>query len=381
MHRRLLVVAVVVAVIGVSLVLVNRQQTREQTRIPDADTETVVIPGDDFPQAFSSVPQIHADVDVAVDASKDCSQKQSEIVAIESEEQHKARALAVAAELANSDDADYLLAAALLVQFGEPDAPLELLRRASKIAPRHPLVAWSLLAMCRDRKGARCDLEALEANAIEVDGSNGAVWMEIAMLRLAEAQPVAASDAVRRAIAAPRFDSYFIDHALVFERALSTNGDRSYRDRIFAGIGYSAALVISYGAITKHCRAVDAGGVWLELCDQLGEKMMTDGRALMDQAIGSALRKIAAERSGDEEWRQRATAEYEAFREHYQSFMASGAMQTLLENDEAVLRNYVENFVTYGELEAQMRLKDDANRLQDDPTYDQCNFVRRLAFD
>ncbi|MGB5720713.1 MAG: hypothetical protein WBM34_08465, partial [Woeseiaceae bacterium] len=299
MHKRLLVVAVVVAVIGVSLVLVNRQQTREQTRIPDADTETVAILGDDFRQAFSFFPQTLSNVDAAVDVRKDCSQKQQEIVAIESEEQHKARILAVAAELSNSDDPDYLLAAALLMRFGEPDAPLELLQRASKIAPRHPLVAWSLLSMCRDRKGAQCDLEALEANAIEVDGSNGAVWMEIAMLRLEEERPVAASDAVRRANAAPRFDSYFIDHAMVLERALATNGDRSYRERIFAGIGYSAAMVTSYGAITKHCGAVDAGGVWLELCDQLGEKMVADGRALLDQAIGFALRKIAAERSGD----------------------------------------------------------------------------------
>lgn len=254
--------------------------------------------------------------------------------------------------------------------------PLELLAKAADIEPGNPLVAWNQLAMCRDREDVSCDIEKIAANAIAVDGSNGALWLEIARLRLAENNSDAAVAAVRRAIAAPRLDTYLIDHALVLERAMASRSDLSYRDRVFQGMGYSAALVVSFYQITEHCRTVDESvGVWIELCDQLGAKMFADGRILLDQAIGRALQKIAAERSGDEDWISDATADYERFKTYYRSLLADRGTQALLENDEAVLRQYLDNFSTFGELEAQVRLQIEAQRLRSDPDYEQCNFV------
>jgi len=206
------------------------------------------------------------------------------------------------------------------------------------------------------------------------------VWMEIAMLRIAEEDPDAAIAAMRRAISAPRMDTYFIDHVLVLERALAGRSDLSYWDRVFRGMGYGVALVGSDYQITKHCRNVDESvGVWIELCNQLGARMFADGRIYLEQAIGRALQKIAAERSGDENWIRNATAEYEIFINNYRSLAADRSMQALLENDEVVLRQYLENFATYGELEAQLRLHKEARRLKQDPDYDQCNFESAWA--
>jgi len=138
-------------------------------------------------------------------------------------------------------------------------------------------------------------------------------------------------------------------------------------------------MVVSFYQITKHCEVVsESDGVWLELCDRLGAKMSADGRILLDQAIGRALQKIAAGRSGDEEWLEAATTDHEGFKAHYQSLIADRTVQALIENDEAQLRQYIENFATYGELEAQRKLQAEARRLRHDPDYDQCNFVSGL---
>lgn len=307
---------------------------------------------------------------------EDCQKKNVSEKSPENLEEYKAQVQTLAAELNGSDDAEHLLAAALLGGFGTPGAQLALLNEASRMAPSDALVAWNRLKVCRELNGATCDLREIETNALQVDGDNGAVWMEVAMLRLGEGRHNVAAEAVRRAIAAPRFDNYFIDHAVVIERALAIRGDRSYAERVFMGIGVAAASSVSYYRMTTECEALAGdGGVWLELCDQLGARMSVEENTILDQAIGRAIRKIAAAQSGDEERIEKLTTDYEAFRSFYGGLLNDRSRQYLLENDEILLRQYVENLSTYGELEAQVRLKADAQRLLNDPDYDQCNFV------
>jgi len=358
---RLFVVFVLLAAVTAGLFTLSTQRraaTPAPASISPADASDFDFPVETIAPRYSTLPASRDEPPREVDGSKDCPNREAPFKSDGSEEAHKARAIALANELARTGDADYLLAAALLSRSARPDRPLELLVRASDIAPRNRLVAWNRLTMCRDRRVADCDLKKTEADAIEVDGTNGAVWMEIAMRRLAGDKQDAAVAAVRRAIAAPRMDHYFIDHVIVLERALASRSDLSYRDRVFQAMGYSAALTVPYYGITEHCDTVSEDlGVWIELCDQLGAKMFVDGRTLLDQAIGRALQKIAAKRSGDTDWMKRSTAEYEEFKAHYDKLLSDRSMQALLENDAAVLRQYVENFSTYGELEAQTRLR------------------------
>lgn len=379
MRSRLLLLAVVLIGLIVAFLILPQQSGDEAVSLdagPAADGRHVELPATVAARGFPALGLPVGDDSTFSESDADCPKKPAPLIATESEEDHEARAIALSELLAQTHDADYLLAAALLSQRVPGNLPLELLAKAADIEPGNPLVAWNQLAMCRDREDVSCDIEKIAANAIAVDGSNGALWLEIARLRLAENNSDAAVAAVRRAIAAPRLDTYLIDHALVLERAMASRSDLSYRDRVFQGMGYSAALVVSFYQITEHCRTVDESvGVWIELCDQLGAKMFADGRILLDQAIGRALQKIAAERSGDEDWISDATADYERFKTYYRSLLADRGTQALLENDEAVLRQYLDNFSTFGELEAQVRLQIEAQRLRSDPDYEQCNFV------
>jgi len=286
------------------------------------------------------------------------------------------RTLRHAKALSATNDAEYLLAAALLSRWQGAEHSLRLLERAARIAPTNRIIAASRLRLCRESPTPECNTDSVVATALEVDGDNGAVLMEVAMLRLAADRIPAAETLVRRAIDAPRFDNYFIDYAKLIERAAATRGDSSYRDRMIEGIGYSAAMSVSYYKITTFCNAVEQQNTaWLSLCDDLGKKMVTAGRSLLDNMIGASLRKIAAQKSGVES-RIKATAEaYDSFRHRYTQLMQNREGMGLLENDEAVLRRYVDTFSTYGELQALELLNDEVKRLKKLPGYDLCNLI------
>jgi len=337
---------------------------------------------DDHEFVFSSVPVEQQAAAVDSKLREECSHEPFDYIKYgEEREAHKRE---VEAQLSNSDDAEHLLAAAILLHsaallsVSESESPehlFQLLNKAAQIDPNNALVAWTRLQLCRKRKGVSCDLAKAEANARRVDSSNGAVWMEVAALRLSEGDESAAAEAVRRAIAVPRFDTYLIDYVILMERALSTHGESSYGDRATSGFGFSATIPIpSY--ITQHCAASgNADTHWIDLCDQLGAKMFSDSTSLADQAIGMSLQRIAAEQNGDAEEIARATAREAEFREEYQRFTISRESATLIAYDEAVHRRFVENFSIYGEFEAQRRLHAEVERLKNSPDYDQCNFV------
>lgn len=377
MRRSLIIVVLLLAIVSAAIGWLRIQPDPPAlSSTPRIDALTTnPLPGEGTDTSAPAVASVET-VQERVDDTEDCPRKPSLYFAGQSEEEHKAWAIELADTLAASTDADYLVAAALLSQHQDADRPLELLARAAELAPENRLVTWNSLVNCPNGRGFRCDHESIEAKAIALDNSNGAVWTEIAMRRVEEGSESEAIAAARRAIAAPRIDSYFIEHVIVLQRALASRNDLSYRQRYFAAMGYVAALAAPYLRVTRHCRTAEKNvGVWIELCDRLGARMFADGRTLTDQAIGRALQKIAAGRSGDANWIEQANADYEAFNVHYGLLDRDQTVQALVENDEAVLRQYVENFETYGEFEAQARLRAEAQRLLDDPDYDRCNFV------
>lgn len=351
------------------------------------DTQTTHSPTVDNDSAGQVYPSTHrpfssVSVDTETTATDevvgngDCPEKPAPEDVPVNDAEVMAQIQATADQLSISRDAEVLLAAALMSPSESGERQLALLEQVDEISPMHELVAWNRLRICRDDESVNCDLPKVEANAIRVGGDNGAVWMEVAILRLARGEQDAAAAAIRHAIAAPRFDHYFIDHALLFERALSTLGGSSYTERMIFGIGLSAAMVVSYYGITTHCReAGQSEALTIELCDQLGARMLADGKNLLDQSLGTSLRKIAARQSGNDERLAEAIGREAEFKRRFKGLIMNRDAQALLENDEAALRRYIEDFSIFGEMEAQIRLNAEAERLRNSPDYEQCNFV------
>lgn len=282
----------------------------------------------------------------------------------------------IAAELEEREDADNLLVAAQLMEFVSPGEAKYLLDLAWQLYPQNRVIAWNRLRQCRSRSDGQCDIDAISTDALRVDGSNGAVWLQIALLRLSQGDEEAATNAMRRAATAPHFESYFIAEVTIHERVLSTLADRSFQERVFEGMGSAGTRLMPYGDLFEYCRAAETGySIRVELCDQVGERMATGGPSLHDRAIGYALRRSAANQSGDISLVAAATDAEEKFRQWTKETLNNREAQALLENDERVLRQYFATFTTYGEIEALTRLQAEYKRLKQEPDYDQCNFV------
>ena len=280
--------------------------------------------------------------------------------------------------LSTSEDPEYLLAAALL-DFDRDDAnESKLLARAMAQLPKHPVALWHRLQHC---EAGGCNRDEIAMAAVAADPTNGMLWLEIARGRLQADDWAGAERALQRAIVSSRFDTYFYDYALLIERGLAASTNLDYSDRVVFGIGVAAAVAIpSFNEVLLACQSGENDAVvWVPLCDELGKSMHEHSRELISTMIGWGYRQVAAERAGDSALVASLKKESEAVSERYSFRQIRVGASALLENDPTVLRNYLDDFRTHGELAAIDRLVDAAERLRADETYDQCNFVKRSA--
>lgn len=278
--------------------------------------------------------------------------------------------------LSESGDPEYLLAAALMDFDPDERAESQLLARAAGQLPDHPVALWHRLQHCRN---GSCDRGEIARAAVAADPTNGMLWLEIARGHLRDGDWPGAERAMRQAIASSRFDSYFIDYTDLLERGLAASTDFNYTERMVVGIGISAAVAVPlFGEVSRACQSEDNDMVvWVPLCDELGMSMHERSTELISTMVGWGYRKAAAERTGDSARAKLLKEQSAELRERYLTRMHKVGASALLENDPMILRQYFDDFRAHSELQAVDRLVEVAERLRADPTYDQCNFVRR----
>lgn len=289
-----------------------------------------------------------------------------------SNEQFRALMQHSAAALSESSEPDSLVAAALLTS--DAVEQQHLLERALAGRPGHPIALWHVLVNCQERN---CDRDAVEAAALAGDPVNGMVWFLIASDRIKNGQWDDAEFALRQVAAAPRYSLYFMDVATLIERGLAATTHLGYSERVFAGIGTSAATAIpSLGDVSRACQS---GGndavVWIDLCEEAGQRLSAHGEELIMMMFGYGLRSGVARRAGDDAGAETIRREGNERINGLLREQARSGAQALMTNDSQVLQSYVENFLAHGEVEAMDRLNADARRLRADSTYNQCNFV------
>lgn len=182
---------------------------------------------------------------------------------------------------------------------------------------------------------------------------------------------------MRQVAAANRYSLYFMQYTSLIERGLAATTDLGYSDRVVAGIGIGAAIAIpALGEVSKACQSGDNDAdVWIELCEEVGKRMVTNSDELITMMFGYGLRSGAAKRAGDVAVAESIEQEGKDRVNGLLREQAESGAQALMTNDPHVLQSYVENFLVHGEIGAMDRLIADARRLRADPGYDQCNFV------
>lgn len=276
--------------------------------------------------------------------------------------------------LQDTDNSEYQLAAVLLNAWDDPPLAMNLLQQSVAQQLNDPVLVWTALIICGQRPALNCDLGALEETAIDADSDNGAMWVQVAGLRLSAGDDEGAVDALRQAISAPRFDSYYDEQIMLVERGLAVSSNLSYSERVFSALGTASVIPIALDSLTARCKSGTAG-VWPELCEQLGSRMTTDSGNTLTKMIGMELRKIALTNQSDQKGLTDLARERDALRQSRGSIEKNNEMLNLMMNDELVLRNYLENLEVYGEGEALQRIFAEMQRLKNSPEYDQCNFA------
>ncbi|MDJ0908701.1 MAG: hypothetical protein QNI99_05890 [Woeseiaceae bacterium] len=380
----LLVVAVVLAVAAVLLwpssELSDQPQEQSTTRLGSSnatDTPTTTAPQaserrDWFPDLSDPQPSMTTgDAAAGTSGRFNCSIQDLYREVDEEEEEERNRLLADT--LSRSAYAEDQLAAAIIGSFIGVDRRIDNLTMALAADPTHPLVLWQVAGDCRrGRGGEYCADPFVRANVESVLGSNGWYWTQVAAFYYEEGLFDESLEALQRAVSAPEFDDYYIDHVLMLERALSADSDRDYGDRVVGAFGYTAAMPTDF--FTRQCTLRGAADVaWLDSCTMLAERYEQDGTNLMMQLIGLTMQEdlyasagLTAEvrdaqlrRTELEAWLDKVDADYEL-------------VQAV---DPQLLERYLDVWATSGEVAAFEFTVSAVDELLEDPDYDPCVYL------
>jgi hypothetical protein len=170
----------------------------------------------------------------------------------ESSESRRERSLeTAAAALEGKSDADSLAAAALLRQ-RDPAKTLELLARATMIAPDRPDLAWLHVQACGRVPG--CESQAQAERLRGLDPTNGAAWLPAAAAAEQaddEAMRLSTLAALARA---ERVDVYWTTLIVHLTRSIISTGELSSRDALNEVISIVAVGTIpAYRTISQLC--------------------------------------------------------------------------------------------------------------------------------
>ena len=367
--------AVLVVIIAIPLAILNVTiQWPSWQNVSETTTGPVSEPA--IPDALSGAETVQAqpDDDPADNDAIDCPDR----LGAEKEELNSTDVRdtlhSAALNLRTSYDPEHRLAAGLILSNNQPDIAFELITEASTLQPTSAIAAWRSLKLCSQRDVAACDSITVEENAISADGDNGMMWVQVASRRLADGREAEAIDAIRNAIASPRFDTYFAGQVELLDRSLATVTNWSFGERVVHSSESVSVSPANFHLIRAQCDNTSAG-VWPELCDQLGQRMVAGNVDLQTKILGSSLRAGVLNRIGDVDGARAVETELAELNAEQDRLLSDMSLLNLILSDEAVLRDFLSVSQSYGEAEAIRRLEDHADRLRVTPGYDQCNFV------
>jgi len=258
--------------------------------------------------------------------------------------------------LRRSDDAEHLMAAALVSWRDDADSALLLLGDAAARDPSNPMIASQALELCLEIGHCSRARPEMERNLIAADKANVLAWLQVARSRLSRDDEDGALSAMREAAAAAVVDDHFTEYVLTFERSLAASTNHTAHERMGFAFGHAATAFSGSLLTSADCRErAPVSAEWSDVCVRVGERMESDGRTLLTTALGIEMQASMYELSGDSRAHGRVLERLQAFREIYRPLVARSGRAERLE-DATVYRRYLEIFDASGEVEAMQYL-------------------------
>ena len=291
------------------------------------------------------------------------------------EDEFRHRVAAIASHLAVSGDVEHVLASVVLSRSGGVFSAPERIDRALALDPANELVLWTADMLCADGADAGyCGDAGFRQDRDAILARNGAHWLRQAQRHHEHGDDGAAHDALERASTEPRFDTYFIDYAMLLERALAASSDMDYALRMTIAIGYAATMPTEPTGILQTCRdRSESDSRWLPLCIRVSERLVSDGNTLLLQMLGREHLATLYDYAGQTEARDAIVAERDAWRQRLGTPNPDREIAML--SDPGFYARYIDVFASGGETAALDFANAEIERRKQDPDYNPCENV------
>ena len=190
-------------------------------------------------------------------------------------------------QVRTSDHPKDLLLAALLSK-NDPADKEAFLSRAYETMPDDLLLNYAIADFCGHNTHASLCAMVNPHRLIELDGDNGFMWTTVANQAYRNGDIDGAAHYLQQAVGLYRYDSQTSQLLRLIDDSLVRHGAQRNFELVSASAGIQAAQTSpsQYQHIAAMCREQPH---WQQTCQGLGQTMMSQGREVMDIAVGQQL--------------------------------------------------------------------------------------------
>jgi|GEM_PF-1162205 len=266
---------------------------------------------------------------------------------------------------------------ALYAEPAEGETRLDLLLDYYNQFPNSPVVAMNLISLCANSPDERCTKE-LVSDAIATDRNNGAIWVSGISFYAALGDDAGVMDAIEALEKTSSFNERFGERVLLYAQALEGSTSNHFNLNAIVGIGKAASSLLIHSPITQWCKqGLDKPDI-ANACLTLGEQLETRGKTQISKTMGIAIQDMVFESQDNidaiqvaKQRRSELTGipDWELYRK--------ASLMLLL--DERLLRGWLNNLDTVGEVESQRLLVEEAQMLYEENENYLCTLIYELV--
>lgn len=265
-------------------------------------------------------------------------------------------------QLAASSSAEQLHAAALVAT--DPEAQLELIKRAVELNSTDPLLLWTAVRLCSESQDALdCPLQEWLQQLTAVNGQNSAAWVQVASNRYTAGDTDAALEAMRSAATSAESRIYWPEMMELVERELSAVSNYSFPVRVSIAMSVAGMELPHTSVLTTMCREQSSEDPeWAYTCLSYGELAERQAKNFYSIAVAGSVQQIALEAIGEPERASQVQDRIDMFRQELMSFNDIEALNQMHVNP-GLFYSYIEALKTVGEGYAYREIAPEAERL------------------
>jgi len=275
--------------------------------------------------------------------------------------------------LNNSTTPEHQLAAIFFASDTQQVSKLDLLHTFHQEHPMNKLALMELIGLCSENVDHSACSTDLFNRASQIDGDNGALWLQIANYHAAKGNKQATLNAINKVNKANDFDSYYYQYLDLFMSASKGTLDVSDNLRAIAGLGYHAAIAFYIRDFTKFCTSTEnLVNDKNQACLALGKILEERGKTRLFSAVGLAIQEKIYQAEGNNPLSTKAKARKEALYNPAEIALHNKAGDLML-RDPKLFQFWLRNGMNYGEHKAINMLIIEVISLSKNKNYNPCS--------